>query len=144
MQSGLNIFKFDPDYLDNEEKYKILKREILDESDSGSSSGDEGDTDDEDDEDDDNKEKADGKDNNNPVIIDETETNLVTLRRTIYLTIQSSLDFQECAHKLVKMNIKKNQEMELCQMILDACAQQRTYERFFGLLSQRFCELKKV
>ena len=28
-------------------------------------------------------------------------------------------------------------------MILDACAQQRTYERFFGLLAQRFCELKK-
>jgi len=33
--------------------------------------------------------------------------------------------------------------MELCQMILDSCAQQRTYERFFGLLGQRFCLLKK-
>lgn len=28
-------------------------------------------------------------------------------------------------------------------MILDSCAQQRTYERFFGLLAQRFCLLKK-
>ena len=28
-------------------------------------------------------------------------------------------------------------------MILDSCAQQRTYERFFGLLGQRFCLLKK-
>jgi hypothetical protein len=28
-------------------------------------------------------------------------------------------------------------------MILDSCAQQRTYERFFGLLGQRFCSLKK-
>ena len=34
-------------------------------------------------------------------------------------------------------------QMELCQMILDNCAQQRTYERFFGLLGQRFCLLKK-
>ncbi|CAF5035134.1 unnamed protein product, partial [Rotaria sp. Silwood1] len=33
---------------------------------------------------------------------------------------------------------------ELCQMILDSCAQQRSYERFFGLLGQRFCLLKKV
>ena len=41
------------------------------------------------------------------------------------------------------MNIKQSQQGELCQMILDACAQQRTYERFFGLLAQRFCELKK-
>jgi pre-mRNA-splicing factor CWC22 len=78
----------------------------------------------------------------NQIIIDETETNLVALRRTIYLTIQSSLDFQECAHKLLRMQLKPQQQAELCQMILDACAQQRTYERFFGLLAQRFCQLK--
>lgn len=36
-------------------------------------------------------------------IEDLTETNLVALRRTIYLAIQSSLDFEECAHKLLKM-----------------------------------------
>lgn len=149
VQSGLNIFKFDPDYLDNEEKYKVLKREILDESESDSDEeGDDDDDEEDDDEDEDDdeegkdKQKKEPKDDNQ-VIIDETETNLVTLRRTIYLTIQSSLDFQECAHKLLKMNIKKNQEMELCQMILDACAQQRTYEKFFGLLAQRFCELRK-
>ncbi|XP_010776867.1 pre-mRNA-splicing factor CWC22 homolog [Notothenia coriiceps] len=28
-------------------------------------------------------------------------------------------------------------------MILDCCAQQRTYEKFFGLLAGRFCLLKK-
>ena len=26
-------------------------------------------------------------------------------------------------------------------MILDCCAQQRTYEKFFGLLAQRFCSI---
>ena len=45
------------------------------------------------------------------LIIDSTETNLVALRRTIYLTIQSSLDFEECAHKLVKMQMKPGQEV---------------------------------
>jgi len=44
------------------------------------------------------------------VIVDSTETNLMTLRRTIYLTIQSSLDFEECAHKLIKMQLKPGQE----------------------------------
>ena len=44
-------------------------------------------------------------------IIDNTETNLVALRRTIYLTIQSSLDFEECAHKLMKMELKPGQEV---------------------------------
>lgn len=69
-------------------------------------------------------------------IIDQTETNLVAFRRTVYLTIQSSLDFEECAHKLIKMEIKAGYEEELGNMILDCCAQQRTYEKFFGLLAQ--------
>ena len=40
-----------------------------------------------------------------------TETNLVALRRVIYLTIQSSLDFEECAHKMLKINLKPGQEV---------------------------------
>ena len=31
-------------------------------------------------------------------IVDATETNLISLRRTIYLTIQSALDFEEVLH----------------------------------------------
>lgn len=141
-ENALNIFKADPEYEETEAKYKILKKEILDETDSedgssGSGSDESGSDEEDEEEKDEEKEMVSG------MIVDETETNLVSLRRTIYLTIQSSLDFQECAHKLLKMNIKENQRIELCQMILDACAQQRTYEKFFGLLGQRFCELKK-
>ena len=69
------------------------------------------------------------------IIIDNTETTLKILRRTIYLTIHSSLDFEECAHKLLKMQLKPGQEIELCHMILDCCAENRTYEKFFGLLA---------
>jgi hypothetical protein len=36
-------------------------------------------------------------------ITDLTSTNLVNLRRTIYLTIMSALDFEEAGHKLLKM-----------------------------------------
>uniref|UniRef100_A0A8C7F3K7 Pre-mRNA-splicing factor CWC22 homolog n=1 Tax=Oncorhynchus kisutch TaxID=8019 RepID=A0A8C7F3K7_ONCKI len=53
------------------------------------------------------------------------------------------LDFEECAHKLIKMDFPDSQTKELCNMILDCCAQQRTYEKFFGLLAGRFCLLKK-
>ena len=70
------------------------------------------------------------------VIADETETNLTALRRTIYLTVMNSLEHNECAHKLMKMQLKPGQETELCHMILDCCTQQRTYEKFFGLLAQ--------
>ena len=45
-------------------------------------------------------------------ITDMTNTNLVTFRKTVYLTIMSSLDFEECAHKLLKMTIKPG--LEVC------------------------------
>ena len=87
-------------------------------------------------------EKAEDEDTSAP-IIDQTETNMIALRRTIYLTIQSSLDFEETVHKLMKLNLKAGHEIELCHMVLDCCAQQRTYEKFFGLLAQRLCQLKR-
>ena len=67
----------------------------------GGSSGSDGSgsgssSDDSDDEEDEKKE----------TIVDATETNLISLRRTIYLTIQSALDFEEAVHKLNKLNIK--------------------------------------
>lgn len=45
---GLDVFKFDPNYLENEEKYKEIKAEILGEdSDDESGSGSESDSEDE-------------------------------------------------------------------------------------------------
>ncbi|XP_078084633.1 pre-mRNA-splicing factor CWC22 homolog isoform X2 [Mustelus asterias] len=141
----LNVFKMDSDFLDNEQKYKDLKREILDEGSSDSASGDEeAGGDDADDSDNDNDEDGDEEEGEKKLTIhDKTEVNLVSFRRTIYLAIQSSLDFEECAHKLLKMEFPESQTKELCNMILDCCAQQRTYEKFFGLLAGRFCMLKK-
>uniref|UniRef100_A0A672FLD2 Pre-mRNA-splicing factor CWC22 homolog n=1 Tax=Salarias fasciatus TaxID=181472 RepID=A0A672FLD2_SALFA len=135
----LNVFKLDPDFQENEEKYKTIKRDILDEG--SSDSGEEADGSDEEDEDEDENEE--GGDDEKVTIFDKTEVNLVAFRRTIYLAIQSSLDFEECAHKLIKMDFPESQTKELCNMILDCCAQQRTYEKFFGLLAGRFCLLKK-
>ncbi|NXU83745.1 CWC22 factor, partial [Xiphorhynchus elegans] len=135
----LNVFKMDPNFMENEEKYKTLKKEILDEGDS-ESEGDQEAGSSEEDEDEDEEEDEDGQ---KVTVHDKTEINLVSFRRTIYLAIQSSLDFEECAHKLLKMDFPESQTKELCNMILDCCAQQRTYEKFFGLLAGRFCMLKK-
>nr|CAH7717687.1 unnamed protein product [Callosobruchus chinensis] len=134
----LNVFKFDEKYEENEGKYISLSKEILQsDSESGSGSEESGEEESDDDENEDGPQEA-------SKIIDKTETNLITLRRTIYLTIQSSLDFEECAHKLLKMELKPGQEIELCHMFLDCCAEQRTYEKFYGLLAQRFCQINKT
>lgn len=117
----LNVFKFDDKYEENEGKYKALSKEILDsDSDSDSSDGESGSEDDDEDEDEEDEDKP-----KQDLIIDNTETNLIALRRTIYLTIQSSLDFEECAHKLMKMELKPGQEIELCHMFLGQCTFKR-------------------
>lgn len=76
-------------------------------------------------------------------IQDETQTNLVNLRRTIYLTIMSSLDFEEAGHKLLKIKMAQGQEQEIPIMILECASQERTYIRYYGLLGARFCMLRK-
>jgi pre-mRNA-splicing factor CWC22 len=138
-EDKINVFSFDPNFQDNEEKYKAIKKEILD--DESTDDEEDGDKDSDADSDDDEEEEADEDAVDSTTIVDNTETNLISLRRTIYLTIQSSLDFEECAHKLLKLELKPGQIVELCHMIVDCCAQQRTYMKFYGLLAQRFCSL---
>ena len=136
-EDRLNVFKFDPDFQLNETKYEEIRQSILDAGDGDSGSNDDDDESGSDDDDDDEETTT----ATSTTIIDNTETNLINLRKTIYLTIQSSLDFEECAHKLLKLDIKPPQYSELCNMIVDCCAQQRTYIKFFGLLAQRFCQI---
>lgn len=130
-QDILNVFKFDPEYVANEEKYKQLSKVILDTDGSGSESEGDGDDDESSDE---ASSDAEGEAKEG-VIVDNTETNLTALRRTIYLTIHSSLDFEACAHTLMKMQLQPGREVDLCHMFLDCCAANRTYEKFYGLLA---------
>ena len=76
-------------------------------------------------------------------IADMSETDLINLRRTIYLTIMNSLDFEECAHKLMKLNMPRGTEMELANMLIECCSQEKTFIRMYGLLAQRFCLISR-
>eukprot|EP00657_Telonema_sp_P-1_P012244 TRINITY_DN8707_c0_g1_i1.p1 TRINITY_DN8707_c0_g1~~TRINITY_DN8707_c0_g1_i1.p1 ORF type:complete len:230 (-),score=87.70 TRINITY_DN8707_c0_g1_i1:125-814(-) len=77
-------------------------------------------------------------------IEDHTDVNVTTLRRVIYLTIMSSLSHDECAHKLMKVDIPPGLEHEVCNMIIECCSQDKTYLRFYGLLAERFCGLNPI
>ncbi|KAI0047068.1 MIF4G-domain-containing protein [Auriscalpium vulgare] len=135
VQEGLNIFKADPNYLENEEKYKSIKAEILGE---GSS-----------DEEESGSEEADDSEDEEAVadkegIEDRTETNLVNLRRIIYLTIMNALNYEEAVHKLLKIQLKEGEEIELVNMVIECCSQERSYSTFYGLVAERFCKLNRV
>jgi pre-mRNA-splicing factor CWC22 len=44
-------------------------------------------------------------------IQDMTETNLVNLRRVIYLTIMNALNYEEAVHKLLRIQVDEGQEV---------------------------------
>ncbi|KAG2811970.1 Pre-mRNA-splicing factor [Phytophthora cactorum] len=140
-EDKLDVFRFDSDYEKNEHMWAKIKQEILGESvsdvDSSSGSDDDGDEDEED------EPEQPVPADNNMAIQDFTEQDLVNLRRTIYLTIMSSITHEECAHKLMKLNIRPGQEKEICSMLIECCSQERTYLRYYGLLSERFCLIKR-
>ena len=136
VKDGLNIFKFDKDWEDNEEAYKKIKAEILGEASGSEDEDDNASEESSDDEEDENERKIEIK--------DQTNTDLVNLRRTIYLTIMSSIDFEECCHKLMKINLPVGQEPELPSMIIECCSQERTFSKFYGLTGERFAKLNRL
>ncbi|KAK4736202.1 hypothetical protein R3W88_010463 [Solanum pinnatisectum] len=129
-QIELDVFKPDPNFVENENKYEQLQKRIL--------GG--GDQDEESEDDDESKDE----DEQQMKIEDETETNLITLRRTVYLTIMSSAEFEEAGHKLLKIRLEPGQEMQLCIMLLECCSQEKTFLHYYALLGQRLCMINKV
>lgn len=79
----------------------------------------------------------------NDPTIDLSEKDFVILRKKIYLCIMNSLNYEECTHRLLKLNIPKDQISETCAMILDCCSMERTYQKFFSLVAERLCIIKK-
>lgn len=134
-EDTIDLFRYEPTYDENENLWLEMKSEIL-----GDQQGaQEGEIREEV-----HEQMEDVPVDENEGIKDLNEVDLQKLRRTIYLTIISSIDFQECCHKLLKLNMREGQEMELVSMIIQCCIQERTYLRFYGLLAERFCLIKEV
>ncbi|KAL2849135.1 hypothetical protein BJY01DRAFT_211050 [Aspergillus pseudoustus] len=133
-QDSLNIFKFDAQWEEHEETYKKLKAEILGEGSDDEDESDEGDE----------SSEEESEEERQMDIKDQSNTDLVNLRRTIYLTIMSSIDFEECCHKLMKISLPAGLEPELPSMIIECCSQERTYSKFYGLIGERFAKINRL
>lgn len=133
VETGLNVFKVDDAYEENEAKWAAIKAEILGE-----------DSDDEDDDrSDDDSEDSEDEAVKQQDIKDMTADELTALRRKIYLTIQSTSNFEEACHKLMKVQLPAGRERELPSMIIETCSQRPTYEKFYGLMGERLCNISR-
>ncbi|KAL3718652.1 hypothetical protein ACJRO7_003728 [Eucalyptus globulus] len=124
---SLDIFKPDLQFMENEKHHEELKKTIHGDESEEEEDSEEGIKDR-------SAEESDEEEDERMKIKDETETNLVNLRRMIYLTIMSRVDFVEAGHKLLKIKVESGQELHI--KLLECCSQERTYLHSFGLLGQ--------
>ena len=131
LHTELNVFKLDPEFQENNEKYQLLKAAILGEgSDAHSEEGSGED------------ESSDEEKGENP-ILDNTGMNEIQFRRTMYLTLMSSINFEETVHKIIRLKLPDGSEKGVLQMIQECACQERSYMKYFGLTSQRLCAIRK-
>lgn len=127
-QDSLNIFQYDAEYVQHEDEYEQIKLEILGDDEEGA----------------DDDAAAEEPAEPQQAIHDKTDADVINFRKTAYLTIMSSLDFEECGHKLLKVNIPEGFEIELCHMIVECSSNERNYLKFYGLLAERFCKIDEL
>lgn len=143
LQMVCNAFHFDDDYLENEQVYDGITKDILGAEYDPSSIRT---SDDNDhvmmDKERDEQEKL--QRNGVEKTKDMTESDLVDFRRDVYLVIGSGLTAEEWAHKIVRlMRDHPAKHLELCKMVTECCSQEKTFIRTYGLLGDILCSLNK-
>ena len=75
-----------------------------------------------------------------PAAMPPDENEVARLRESIYHRIMNSVKFEEAAHKLLALRLPPNQMTELARMIVDCCAEEKSYSSFYGNLARKLCE----
>ena len=135
-QSSLDVFHYDPEWELHEKQYDEIRTEILGESDEEEEEG-------EDEAAQEQEENEAVAEPSEEVVEDFTSAEDVQYRKRIYLAIMSSANFEECAHKLIKI-LREGKEKIMGEMLLEACMQEKIYVTFYGLVGERFCRLSKT
>lgn len=154
----LDVFQYDKNYKEHNEKYNLLKKEILgsdeesekhseaEENDNSdfSSDNEEGEANDQEDYDDENGHEESRK--LTVQIKDLTEQELTNFQKNVYLTVMSSMSPEEATHKLLRLpSIDPNRkEYMLVDMIVKCCAQEKVYSKYYGLIGEGLIVLNKA
>ncbi|CAF3420542.1 unnamed protein product, partial [Rotaria sp. Silwood2] len=76
-------------------------------------------------------------------IINEPKTNFTVLPEKICSMFQTNITPAKFMNVITQIELRPEQEMELCKIILNMCAEDHTYKCSFGLLGKQLCALKQ-
>ena len=66
------------------------------------------------------------------------------IRRAIFISIMSATDFRDAHVRLLKLNLKKSQEIEIPRVIVHCAGCEANYNPFYTLLAQKSCSNHKL
>ena len=85
---------------------------------------------------------------------DDTTADLLTLaseqrmntdiRRAVFITIMSASDYKDANMRLLKLNLKKTQELEIPRVLIHCAAAEAGYNPYYTLIARKLCGDKKL
>ncbi|XP_060522317.1 nucleolar MIF4G domain-containing protein 1 [Cylas formicarius] len=61
-------------------------------------------------------------------------------RRDIFCVVMSAEDYLDAFEKLLKLGLKNQQERDIIHVLLHCCLQEKTYNPYYAVLAQKFCD----
>ncbi|KAJ3092289.1 suppressor of glycerol defect [Quaeritorhiza haematococci] len=62
------------------------------------------------------------------------------VRRSIFVVLMSSEDCLDAFERLNKLGLKDKQEREIVRVLIHCCGQEKTYNPYYAIVGQKFCE----
>ena len=62
------------------------------------------------------------------------------LRRSIFVVLMSSTDVHDALERLLRMDLKGKDDREIARVVTECCAQEKTYNAFYGTVSGLLCD----
>ncbi|RFU31974.1 hypothetical protein B7463_g4354, partial [Scytalidium lignicola] len=66
------------------------------------------------------------------------------VRRAIFITIMSATDFQDAYLQLMKLKLKKAQELEIPQVLIHCSGAEKAYNPYYTLIAKKLCGDRKL
>lgn len=66
------------------------------------------------------------------------------IRRAIFITIMSATDYKDAYLRLLKLKLKKSQELEMPRVLIHCAGCERSYNPYYTLIARRLCSDRKL
>ncbi|KAF2835140.1 dihydrolipoyl dehydrogenase [Patellaria atrata CBS 101060] len=66
------------------------------------------------------------------------------IRRAIFVTIMSASDYKDAHLRLLKLRLKKSQELEIPRILLQCAGSEQSYNPYYTLIARRLCSDRKL